>query len=232
MSCCLSCFQCVCSLLVSVCVCATMSTTKKRSSFQITSVTSDSPGQSAPSMLLNLLQSEASSSSRHGSSSQPSTPSLKKKAVPHDAPGQGAGSRFRVVRLAVGGTSSKRYRRGRWTCTDILERPEGTGIRRVMESMRHAHSLESLEMIGPDKERGWVHSQDTSHLLAQPIRGREKVPGGPCSPTGLEQQHPKQRQNSDPASPPSRPNRKRPPLRLDLDADGRVRRCPQEDVCL
>ncbi|KAK2863611.1 hypothetical protein Q5P01_003144 [Channa striata] len=71
-----------------------MSGGKKRGSFQITSITSDpyqtTVGQSAPSMVLNILQSEASSFSPQGSSSQPTTPSLKRKYASHDASGQGA----------------------------------------------------------------------------------------------------------------------------------------------
>ncbi|KAK1875995.1 TSC22 domain family protein 4 [Dissostichus eleginoides] len=104
------------------------------------------------------------------------TPSLKRKHVSHDAAGQGGGaSRFRVVRLVLGGAGGRGqpYRRGRWTCTDIQERQEGAGLRCVMDTMRHAHSLESLEMIGRDVDRGTVYSQDTAHLLARPIRGHE-----------------------------------------------------------
>ncbi|KAG7232660.1 hypothetical protein INR49_008240 [Caranx melampygus] len=55
------------------------------------------------------MNSETSSScSPQGSSSQPTTPSLWRKYISHDAPVQGAGSssRFRVVRLAVGGAGS------------------------------------------------------------------------------------------------------------------------------
>uniref|UniRef100_A0A3Q1JQS1 Uncharacterized protein n=1 Tax=Anabas testudineus TaxID=64144 RepID=A0A3Q1JQS1_ANATE len=201
-----------------------MSSGKTRSSFQITSVTSDPnlipAGKSAPSMVLNLLQSEASSCSRQGSSSQPTTPCLKRKYITYDAQGQGGGSssRFRVVRLSVcgagGGGRSKLYRRGRWTCTDLMERPEGAGIRRVMDSMRNTHSLESLEMIGRDRERGWVHSQDTSHLLAQPVRRREKMHSSPPSPTHqepiniclLDQKQPKGVQGLDSTLPPTSPH--------------------------
>ncbi|KAM3589990.1 uncharacterized protein V6R79_001322 [Siganus canaliculatus] len=196
---------------------------KKKSGFQITSVTSDSHqtpgGQSAPSMLLTVLQSAVScSSTSQGSSSQPTTPSLRRKLFSHDASGQGAGcsSRFRVVRLAVGGSGSsgrgEPYRRGRWTCTDFMERLEGAGFRRVMDTMRHAHSLESLEMIGRDLDRGGVHSQDTAHPLTQPIRGRE-LWSGPPSPT----------QSFDSTSPPPSPRLRviPPPLRLDVDAAGR-----------
>ncbi|XP_027132417.1 TSC22 domain family protein 4 isoform X2 [Larimichthys crocea] len=224
-----------------------MSGGKKRSGFQITSVTSDfnlqtPAGQSAPSVVLPILQSAASScGTLQGSSSQPTTPSLKRKYISHDASGQGAGcsSRFRVVRLAVGGAGSvgrgEPYRRGRWTCTDFMERQEVAGFRRVMDTMRHAHSLESLEMIGRDIERGGVHSQDTAHLLAQPIRGRQGaglvLRSGPPSPTHqepinirlLDRIEPMGVQGFDSTPPPPspRPRNVPPPLRLDVDAAGR-----------
>uniref|UniRef100_A0AAQ5XJ49 TSC22 domain family member 4 n=1 Tax=Amphiprion ocellaris TaxID=80972 RepID=A0AAQ5XJ49_AMPOC len=223
-----------------------MSGGKKRSGFQITSVTSDlhqSPaGQSSPSMVLSVLQSDTSSScSPQGSSSQPTTPSLKRKYVSHDAAGQGAGSssRFRVVRLAVGGAGGggrgESYRRGRWTCMEFLERQERAGFRRVMDSMRHAHSLESLEMIGRDRDRGGVHSQDTAHLLVQPMRGVEGaglvLRSGPPSPTHeepinirlLDRREPIRLQGLDsaPLPPSPRPRNVPPPLRLDVDAAGR-----------
>uniref|UniRef100_UPI0037E8192F TSC22 domain family protein 4-like n=1 Tax=Semicossyphus pulcher TaxID=241346 RepID=UPI0037E8192F len=222
-----------------------MSCGKKRSGFQITSVTSDfnqtQTSQSASSVVLSILQSAASSScSPQGSSSQPTTPSLKRKYISHDASGQGAGcsSRFRVVRLAVGGTGSggrgEPYHRGRWTCTDFMERQEGTGIRRVMNTMRHAHSLESLELIGRDIDGVGVHSQDTAHLLLQPVKGREAglvLRSGPPSPTHqepiniglLDCKEPMVIKGFDftPPPPSPRPRNIPPPLRLDVDAAGR-----------
>ncbi|XP_051800358.1 TSC22 domain family protein 4-like isoform X1 [Acanthochromis polyacanthus] len=222
-----------------------MSGGKKRSGFQITSVTSDlyqSPaGQSSPSVVLSVLQSDASSCSSQGSSSQPTTPSPKRKYVSHDAAGQGAGlsSRFRVVRLAVGGAGGggrgESYRRGRWTCMEFLERQSGAGFRRVMDSMRHAHSLESLEMIGRDRDTGGVHSRDIPHLLAQPMRGVEGaglvLRSGPPSPTHeepinirlLDRREPMRVQGLDSTPPPPspRPRNVPPPLRLDVDAAGR-----------
>ncbi|XP_074555138.1 TSC22 domain family protein 4 isoform X2 [Halichoeres trimaculatus] len=228
------CRVCVC---VCVCVCVRMSGGKKRSGFQITSVTSDfnqpPAGQSAPSMVLSVLQSAAASCSPQGSSSQPTTPSLKRKYISHDSSGAGAGcsSRFRVVRLAAGGAGGGPYRRGRWTCTDVMERQEGAGFRRVMDTMRHAHSLESLELIGRDLDRGEVHSQDGAHLLAQPIRGRERfglvLRSGPPSPTHQEpinirlMDSKEPEQNSTPPPPSPRPRNIPPPLRLDVDAAGR-----------
>ncbi|KAJ0056062.1 hypothetical protein NL108_018387 [Boleophthalmus pectinirostris] len=65
------------------------------------------------------------------------------------------GHRFRVVRLDTRG----RHQRGRWTCVDLPPTEVGSlgaGLRRVMmiDSMRHAHSLESLELIGREREKG------------------------------------------------------------------------------
>ncbi|KAM4611388.1 TSC22 domain family protein 4 isoform 2-T3 [Polymixia lowei] len=220
-----------------------MSGGKKRSGFQITSVTSD---------YSETLTSQ-SASSPQGSSSQPTTPSLLRKFNSQDASVQGAGSsRFRVVRLAGG--RGEPYRRGRWMCTDFLEREEGAGFKRVLDSMRHAHSLESLEMIGLDRERGgagvhmralrgaghYVHSQGTSYLLAQPIGGEGQEFGGikplllhsgPPSPTHqepinirrLDSKEPKRALylDSTPPPPSPRPRNIPPPLRLDVDAAGR-----------
>lgn len=218
-----------------MCVCVRMSGGKKRSGFQITSVTSEvnqSPAdQSSPSAVLHVLQSEASFCTPQGSTSQPTTPSHKRKVLSHDVQGQGAGpsSRFRVVRLAGGAASggrSESYRRGRWTCMEFTERQEGAGFRRVMDTMRHAHSLESLEMIGRDRDRGGVYSQDTSHVLAQPV-----LRSGPPSPTHqepinirlLDHKEPIRTQGLDSIPPPSpRPRNAPPPLRLDVDALGRV----------
>lgn len=82
----------------------------------------------------------------------------------HDA----LGHRFRVVRL----DSRGRYTRGRWTCIDLPSEVGslGVGLRRVMmiDSLRHAHSLESLELIGREREKGAVHSGPTSPTTHQP----------------------------------------------------------------
>ncbi|XP_026019316.1 TSC22 domain family protein 4 [Astatotilapia calliptera] len=217
-----------------------MSGGKKRSGFQITSVTSEvnqSPAdQLSPSAVLPIIQSEVSLQSPlcspQGSSSQPTTPSLKRKYVSLDG-GQGAGSssRFRVVRLvsgAGGGGRGESYRRGRWMCTEFTERQEGPGFRRVMDSMRHAHSLESLEMIGRESERGGVHSQDNTHMLAQHV-----LHSGPPSPTHqtpanvrlLDHKESRlvveQGLGSTPPPPSPRPRFAPTPLRLDVDASGR-----------
>nr|XP_046193112.1 TSC22 domain family protein 4 isoform X2 [Oncorhynchus gorbuscha] len=233
-----------------------MSGGKKRSGFQITSVTSDytqssgeapPPAQassqsnpSPPSSSQSTASSQPGPFHQQGSTSQPTTPLSLRKCNSQDATGQG--SRFRVVRLGQG--HGEPYHRGRWTCTDFLEREEGLGLRRVIDSMRHAHSLESLEGIG--LERGGaaggllgnvralrtghlVHSQGTSHLLAQPIGSDgERFGGlkplllhsGPSSPTHLDRLH-LRLVNSTPPPPSPRPRNIPPPLRLDVDATGR-----------
>lgn len=217
-----------------------MSGGKKRSGFQITSVTSDfkqtANDQSTASI---ALTAKGSACSPQGSSSQPTTPSLKRRYVSHDALAQEAGcSRFRVVRLAVSGPGGgsghgKPYRRGRWTCTEFMEREEGLGIRRVLDTMRHAHSLESLEMIGRDADRGGVHSQGATHLLSQPVKTSSGVVvhSGPPSPAHkepinvrlLDCKEPGGEQlDSSPSSPPAHPRVLPPPLQLEAGRHGQV----------
>lgn len=214
-------------------LCFRMSGSKKRSGFQITSVTSDishSPGKHAPaSTLLSIVQAAVSS----GSSSQPTTPTPKRKFISSDTLGNGAScSRFRVVRLAVGGAGGNRrgepYCRGRWTCTDFLELKEGTRFKRLMDTMRHAHSLDSLEMIGRDPESG----RDPAHRHTKPVRGRDgpglTLHSGPPSPThqepiSLNLLHSREETDSPLTLPMPRPRVLPPPLRLDVDASGRVR---------
>ncbi|XP_017292945.1 TSC22 domain family protein 4 [Kryptolebias marmoratus] len=224
-----------------------MSGGKKKSGFQITSVTSDSsqpttPASQSSHSVVRTVQSDPFSI-RHiqGSSSQPTTPSLRRKNISHDAPGQGAGcsSRFRVVRLTGGGAGrggrSKSYQRGRWTCMEFMERPEEAGFRRVMDSMRHAHSLESLEMIGRDRERGGVHSQDTTLKLTHAVNGTDRtgliLRSGPPSPTYqepisiqlLDRREPIRVQDPKPTPTPAspRPQNFPRPLQLEVDATRR-----------
>uniref|UniRef100_A0A8C3A589 TSC22 domain family protein 1 n=2 Tax=Cyclopterus lumpus TaxID=8103 RepID=A0A8C3A589_CYCLU len=116
-----------------------------------------------------------------------------------------------------------------------MAQQEGAGFRRVMDTMRHAHSLESLEIIGWDIDRGGVHSHDTAHLLARPIGGKEGAGlmqcSGPLSPTHqelmnirlLDWKKPMGAQGSDSAPPPllTPPPNVPPPLRLDVDSAGR-----------
>ncbi|CAL8326854.1 unnamed protein product [Lota lota] len=131
-----------------------MSVTRK--SFQVISVTSDYAG---------TLGCQSGCSSQ-GNSSQPSSPSLLRSS-----------SRFRVIRLAAG--RAEPYCRGRWTCRDFLEWEEGAGLRRMMESMRHAHSLESLDIIRQlplrKREGLHVHSQRPIRTDMRPVRGLQPI---------------------------------------------------------
>lgn len=90
----------------------------------------------------------------HLSSSQPGSPLSVRKQLYLEPGGAScwlpipSPSRFRVVRLGQG--LGEPYCRGRWTCTDFLEREgwDRGGLLRVTESMRQAHSLDSLEVAG------------------------------------------------------------------------------------
>ncbi|XP_051735983.1 TSC22 domain family protein 4 [Ctenopharyngodon idella] len=242
-----------------------MSGGKKRSGFQITSVTSDynqGSGENHPTELLSPGAQRATPPSartpahgrtpgsqtasptqitsngpllRHSpalqmqqSSSQPNTPVTARKQSSLDA---GGASRFRVVRLDQG--PGEPYKRGRWTCVDVMEREvEERGLRRVIDSMRHAHSLESLETVGLGGAEGavggarlkplgvhtghMVHSQGTNYLLSQ--CRTDSAHSGPPSPS----------LDTQPITSPHLPNTPRirnipAPLRLDMDAVGKLR---------
>ncbi|XP_036448168.1 mucin-5AC [Colossoma macropomum] len=230
-----------------------MSGGKKRSGFQITSVTSDynqtvgessgpkvpvSPETAASPLMSNGAQKDSGDQATpttamlNGPSfshtlsptlqtyqtlSQPSTPVTMRKQSSLDQTGAGGGaSRFRVVRLGQG--LGEPYKRGRWTCVDVMEREaEERGLRRVIDSMRHAHSLESLETVGlggaegpvggavlkPLGVRGlraghMVHSQGTTHQLAG--YRVDAAHSGPPSPTHTPTYH-FRATRSQPASP-------------------------------
>lgn len=240
-----------------------MSGGKKRSGFQITSVTQDvgeSPTSkipvtqdvnnspplcdgpqrdsahsrdqtTPPSGLLNgpAFLHTVSPLLTQQSSSQPATPvTMRKQRSLDQAVTGGGASRFRVVRLGQG--LGEPYRRGRWTCMDVIERePELHGVRRVMDSMRHAHSLESLETVGlggPEGEGGvvlkslkelrashMIHSQGSAHLMAH---------SGPPSPTHTEHET---RLLSPPLHTPNTPRTRKvpPPLHLSMGGANKVR---------
>lgn len=94
----------------------------------------------------------------------------------HDA----LGHRFRVVRL----NSRGRYTRGRWTCIDLPQEVGtlGVGLRRVMmiDSLRHAHSLESLELIGREQEKEVVRSGPPSPTVTTHRSGHAPRQHKPC----------------------------------------------------
>ncbi len=229
-----------------------MSGGKKRSGFQITSVTSDYNQGSGENHAVELLspgsQRATPPSARnpaHGRSprsqttsptlilsnglslrnnpafqtqqsfSQPSTPVTARKQSSLDG-----ASRFRVVRLDQG--PGEPFKRGRWTCVDVMEREvEERGLRRVIDSMRHAHSLESLETVGLGGAVGgailkplglqighMIHSEGTAQYRT------DSAHSGPPSPT----------HDTQPIRSPITPRiRNIPaPLRFDMDAIGKV----------
>ncbi|XP_051947374.1 TSC22 domain family protein 4-like [Xyrauchen texanus] len=251
-----------------------MSGGRKRSGFQITSVTSDynqgsgeslSPKGTASAERATPTPTSPLRNTAHGRSprsqtasptqiisngpslrpvlqtqqscSQPTTPVTARKQRSLDA---GGASRFRVVRLDQG--LGEPYKRGRWTCLDVMEREvEERGLRRVLDSMRHAHSLESLETVGLGGAEGTVggacglmplglrglhsghlvHSQGTTHLLAQ-CRA-ETAHSGPPSPTHAHIPHDSLLVTSGHVPTTPRTRNIPAPLRLDVDADGKLR---------
>ncbi|XP_076850624.1 TSC22 domain family protein 4-like [Brachyhypopomus gauderio] len=253
-----------------------MSGGKKRSGFQITSVTSDYnqsvgesrvPGASSPESSVSPLLSNGAQRdptcpgvfngptfSRtlsptfqiHQSSSQPSTPVTVRKQGSLDQAGAGGGaSRFRVVRLVQG--PGEPYKRGRWTCVDVMEREvEERGLRRVIDSMRHAHSLESLETVGLGGPEGAVGGALLKPLSVRGLRVGHMVPSqdpvhqligyrtdtahsGPPSPTHT---HRDTHLLSPPPRTPDTPRARKipPPLRLDMDGTGMLRATRSQPV--
>ncbi|KAG7484858.1 hypothetical protein MATL_G00053820 [Megalops atlanticus] len=135
--------------------------------------------------LLDLPRTTQHSSS----SSQPCTPKFLRKQISVEQGGAQSSppspSRFRVVRLGQG--LGEPYCRGRWTCTDFLERdgPEKRGLRLVVESMRHAHSLDSLEVVelgGAREEVGGAVLSPLAHIHVQNARHQANSAGSPEKP--------------------------------------------------
>ncbi|KAI4790185.1 hypothetical protein KUCAC02_034786 [Chaenocephalus aceratus] len=100
----------------------------------------------------------------------------------------------------------------------------GRGLGCVMDTMRHAHSLESLEMIGRDVDRGAVFSQ--AHRSPADSANQRPRGGGACTsqqaaltdtPGANGSSEFKLRPSSSFTPPTERP----PPLRLDVDSAGR-----------
>ncbi|XP_062373164.1 TSC22 domain family protein 4 [Sardina pilchardus] len=220
---------------------------------------STDPAQTVPNGPSPFLALSPPSSQTDRSSSQPATPVLSRRQSEAEQQGSGGGSggvlsssggasRFRVVRLGQG--LGEPYRRGRWTCVDQLERPEPEPrLRRVLDSMRHAHSLESLETVGLESgglggavagaalkplglARGLrgaaaaaagplVHSQGTSHLLAHQQQPQQRQAGALSGPPSPTHASPEPPSLLSPPTP--RTRNIPPPLRLDMDATGKFR---------
>ncbi|XP_074167731.1 TSC22 domain family protein 4 [Sminthopsis crassicaudata] len=191
-----------------------MSGGKKKSSFQITSVTTDyegpegSGGGDSPTAMVSTLPTPRLPNGEPSSE-------LGGKGTPRNgSPPPGApASRFRVVKLPQG--LGEPYRRGRWTCVDIYERDlEAPGLNRLLEGIRGAtggtggRSLDSrleLSSLGlvslnsqPQGPTNWLRPPPTSPgLQARSFTGGlTHLAGGkgraetPPLPTSSPQQHP------------------------------------------
>ncbi|KAL8177004.1 UNVERIFIED_CONTAM: hypothetical protein K2H54_040759 [Gekko kuhli] len=145
-----------------------MSGGKKKSGFQITSVTSDyqpkegplageAKGPPTPPATRGPAASEEADAgdgdgqrAKEGTvpKNGPSAPGSPGVPPSFQGPGGVAGSRFRVVKLDQG--SGEPYKRGRWTCRDFYEQEvEQHSGGRFADSARHPQSLDSrLEVAG------------------------------------------------------------------------------------
>ncbi|KAM4820680.1 TSC22 domain family protein 4 [Thomomys bottae] len=110
-----------------------MSGGKKKSSFQITSVTTDYEGPGSP-----VASDPPPGSVPRVPNGEPNPDSGGRGTPRNDSPPPGApASRFRVVKLPHG--LGEPYRRGRWTCVDVYERDlEPPSFGRLLEGIRGA----------------------------------------------------------------------------------------------
>ncbi|XP_072497506.1 TSC22 domain family protein 4 [Notamacropus eugenii] len=198
-----------------------MSGGKKKSSFQITSVTTDyegpggSGGSDSPTAMVPTLPTPRLPNGEP--SSEPGGKGTPRNGSP--PPGAPA-SRFRVVKLPQG--LGEPYRRGRWTCVDIYERDlEAPGLSRLLEGVRGATGgtggrsldsrleLSSLGLVPPSPQpqgpTNWLRPPPTSPgLQARSFtgglaqlaggKGRAETPPLPASPP---QQHPPEPSDGD-----------------------------------
>ncbi|KAM6155266.1 TSC22 domain family protein 4-like [Rhynchocyon petersi] len=115
-----------------------MSGGKKKSSFQITSVTTDYEGPASPGGAESPAPPAPTRPPPRLPNGEPSPEPGGKGTPRNGSPPPGApASRFRVVKLPQG--LGEPYRRGRWTCVDVYERDlEGPNFSRLLEGLRGA----------------------------------------------------------------------------------------------
>ncbi|XP_030402807.1 TSC22 domain family protein 4 [Gopherus evgoodei] len=145
-----------------------MSGARKKSSFQITSITSEFEPPVAP----------------------PAVEPPEDVAAPRNGP-PGAASRFRLVKLGQG--PGEPFKRGRWTCLEFYDHdPELQAVGRLLGAPRHPQSLDSrLELAGLlPKPHGYSsllpppglgHSQGMAHPsehLPHSLGSEERTAGG------------------------------------------------------
>ncbi|XP_055984235.1 TSC22 domain family protein 4 isoform X2 [Sorex fumeus] len=116
-----------------------MSGGRKKSSFQITSVTTDYEGPGSPGGSEPPTPPTPAAPPPRLPNGEP-VPEPGGKSTPRNGsppPGAPASSRFRVVKLPQG--LGEPYRRGRWTCVDVYERDlEPPTFGRLLEGIRGA----------------------------------------------------------------------------------------------
>ncbi|XP_072609115.1 TSC22 domain family protein 4 isoform X1 [Vulpes vulpes] len=224
-----------------------MSGGKKKSSFQITSVTTDyegpgSPGSSEPPALPGPTAPPP-----RLPNGEPSPEPGGKSTPRNGSPPPGApASRFRVVKLPHG--LGEPYRRGRWTCVDVYERDlETPGFSRLLEGVRGASGgtggrsldsrleLASLGLGAPTPQPGlsqgptsWLRPPPTSPgpqarsltrgLGQLAVPGKAKVETPPLSASPPQQRPPEPRTGD--SAGPSRAATPLPALRVEVEAGG------------
>ncbi|XP_005080487.2 LOW QUALITY PROTEIN: TSC22 domain family protein 4 [Mesocricetus auratus] len=116
----------------------TMSGGKKKSSFQITSVTTDYEGPGSPGASDPPASPAPVGPPPRLPNGEPNPDSGGRGTPRNGSPPPGApASRFRVVKLPQG--LGEPYRRGRWTCVDVYERDlEPPSFGRLLEGIRGA----------------------------------------------------------------------------------------------
>ncbi|CAH7262420.1 TSC22 domain family protein 4 isoform X1 [Phodopus roborovskii] len=115
-----------------------MSGGKKKSSFQITSVTTDYEGPGSPGASDSPAPPAPAGPPPRLPNGEPNPDSGGRGTPRNGSPPPGApASRFRVVKLPQG--LGEPYRRGRWTCVDVYERDlEPPSFGRLLEGIRGA----------------------------------------------------------------------------------------------
>ncbi|XP_055148576.1 TSC22 domain family protein 4 isoform X2 [Symphalangus syndactylus] len=155
-----------------------MSGGKKKSSFQITSVTTDYEGPGSPGASDPPTPQPPTGPPPRLPNGEPSPDPGGKGTPRNGSPPPGApSSRFRVVKLPHG--LGEPYRRGRWTCVDVYERDlEPHSFGRLLEGIRGASGgaggrsldsrleLASLGLGAPTPQSGL--SQDPTSWLRPP----------------------------------------------------------------
>lgn len=224
-----------------------MSGGKKKSSFQITSVTTDYEGPGSPGGPDTPTLPALTGPPPRLPNGEPNPEPGGKGTPRNGSPPPGApASRFRVVKLPQG--LGEPYRRGRWTCVDVYERDlEPPSFGRLLEGIRGASGgtggrsldsrleLASLGLGAPSPQPGL--SQGPSSWLRPPpaspgpqarsftgglgqlaVPGKAKVETPPLSASPPQQRPPEPRAGDSAGT--SRATTPLPSLRVEVEAGG------------